>query len=643
MLEPLDRRHLFDALRPPVGYDVDVAIGTTFSLDLMALLAVPLAFALFDWEDDSGKVTADPLALLEAARRYARKTHIFCQSGQIHLPRQRSPLFYELERVVKEVRAPDERGIFHPKVWVLRFTPATKNDSVLYRLLCLSRNLTYDRSWDTVLRLDGELIDRDLGIAANHPLGDFIKELPNRMIQPPEDELRKTISKVQDELRRVRFTLPEGVEQVRFHPLGLGFEETQDWWFPGRCEQLLAVAPFMDKITLKRFASKTEGKCKLVSRLEQLQELPGDLLAKFADVYYLHPDASEVENSETPTPVDEQEPDKSDVPEEVESETLTGLHAKLYITDAGRKASLWTGSANATSAAFSRNVEFLVELVGTKSEFGVAAFLERMKGQTRFADLLHKFDSQEIVVEKDAEARDAEKLAKRVRTALLGLSIKATVSPIPDSLVFNMVLSGTATTRARFQPESVAISCWPVTLPEREAVDGLGLVSGKLILFPKLTFEALTAFMAFDVKAVVGNGTHRLRFVLNLPVEGLPNDRPERMLRLVLQNKRQVLRMLLLLLADNGADVMIGLSQGHEISDADHADYGGHGLGDLALLEPLLKTLEHNPAKLIRVARLISDLEKAPEGTDLLPPGFMQIWTPIWAVAQRLVNECKIK
>ena len=98
MLEPLDRRHLFDALRPPAGYDVDVAIGTTYSLDLMALLAVPLAFALFDWEDDSGKVTADPMALLEAARRYAGKIHIFCQQGQIHLPKQRSPLFCVLRK-----------------------------------------------------------------------------------------------------------------------------------------------------------------------------------------------------------------------------------------------------------------------------------------------------------------------------------------------------------------------------------------------------------------------------------------------------------------------------------------------------------------------------------------------------------------
>jgi hypothetical protein len=448
MLEPLDRRHLFDALRPPDGYDVDVAIGTTYSLDLMALLAVPLAFALFDWEDDSGKVTADPLALLEAARRYARKTHIFCQAGQIHLPRQRSPLFYELERVVKEVRAPNERGIFHPKVWVLRFTPAAKDDPVLYRVLCLSRNLTYDRSWDTVLRLDGELLNRDLAIAANHPLGDFIKTLPKLMVRPADDELRKTVSKVQDEVRRVRFTLPAGIEQVRFHPMG--FEEAQDWWFPGRCDQLLAVAPFVDGISLKRFATKTQGKCKLVSRLEQLQELPADLLAKFTDVFYLHPDASELEDSEATASNDDQEPEKPDVEKtDADTEVLTGLHAKLYITDAGWKSSLWTGSANATSAAFSRNVEFLVELVGKKSDIGVNAFLKRLKGQTCFADLLHKFEPQEIAVEKDAEARAAEKLAERVRAALLELSLKASVSLIPDSPEFKMVLSGEAATGAQ--------------------------------------------------------------------------------------------------------------------------------------------------------------------------------------------------
>ena len=38
---------------------------------------------------------------------------------------------------------------------------------------------------------------------------------------------------------------------------------------------------------------------------------------------------------------------------------FSGLHAKLYILEEGWDARLWTGSANATNAAFSgANVEF---------------------------------------------------------------------------------------------------------------------------------------------------------------------------------------------------------------------------------------------------------------------------------------------
>src|ERR1043165_9260986 len=65
MLEPQSRRHLLEALRPPPGYALDCAIGTTFSLDLLTMLTAPLAFTLFDWEDEGGHPTADPLALLE--------------------------------------------------------------------------------------------------------------------------------------------------------------------------------------------------------------------------------------------------------------------------------------------------------------------------------------------------------------------------------------------------------------------------------------------------------------------------------------------------------------------------------------------------------------------------------------------------
>src|SRR6266536_1505684 len=50
VLGPEDRRLATDCLRPPDGYGLDQAIGTTFTLDLLAVIAAPLAFARFDRE-----------------------------------------------------------------------------------------------------------------------------------------------------------------------------------------------------------------------------------------------------------------------------------------------------------------------------------------------------------------------------------------------------------------------------------------------------------------------------------------------------------------------------------------------------------------------------------------------------------------
>ena len=44
MLQPTDRRLLFDALAPPTGFKLDFAVGTTYTLDLFALLSAPVAF-----------------------------------------------------------------------------------------------------------------------------------------------------------------------------------------------------------------------------------------------------------------------------------------------------------------------------------------------------------------------------------------------------------------------------------------------------------------------------------------------------------------------------------------------------------------------------------------------------------------------
>ena len=131
MLNPEERTQTLETLRPPLGYELDCAIATTFSLDLIALLTAPLAFTLFDWEDQEGQQIADPLAILESLRRYAERISIFCQSGHIAVPKHSQQLFSHLEESIFQVSL--DSGVFHAKTWVLRFT--SKDEPVIYRVI----------------------------------------------------------------------------------------------------------------------------------------------------------------------------------------------------------------------------------------------------------------------------------------------------------------------------------------------------------------------------------------------------------------------------------------------------------------------------------------------------------------------------
>ena len=178
MLEPADRHLYIEALRPPTGYRFDCAAVTTYSLDLIALLAAPLAFTAFGWRLEADGLGADPLPVLDALRRHIDRIAVFCQKGQIKVPHAYQPLFDYLESTVHEVALPQGRGVFHPKTWLLRYVDLEDDGPVRYRFVCLTRNLTFDSEWDTMVALDGVLTERRNAYARNHPLGDFIAALP---------------------------------------------------------------------------------------------------------------------------------------------------------------------------------------------------------------------------------------------------------------------------------------------------------------------------------------------------------------------------------------------------------------------------------------------------------------------------------
>lgn len=620
MLEPSDRRVLREALRPPQGYTVDRAIATTFSLDLVALLIAPLSFSLFDRlakRDDPTADEGDALgatALLQAVRSHAERLTVYCQAGSIASPGRYRQLLAYLEGSVIEVQPPNGNGVFHPKVWVQRFTAA--KGPVRYRLLVNSRNLTFDRSWDTMLTLEGELRQRTNAIARNHPLGDFIAALPGLAVRPVSKRAAADAAQLADELRRVEFEVPLGFEdELKFWPIG--HDGKARWPFDSRIDRMLVISPFVAKETLERLSEQGNGHV-LVSRVEELAALPAEAFASFEEVHVLN-EGAEVE----PDEAEKQGASGAD-------EAASGLHAKLYVADAGWNAHVWTGSANATNAAFNSNVEFLVQLTGKKGKVGVDAVLGEAGGSAgALRALLVAFTAPASPTTPDpiAEALDAR--LRALRTAVASAPWKAVVSPEPEpgdgTERYRIVLR---TDKPLALGSGVEARCWPIALaPEHSAMLAL-TPSGASAAFARLSFQAITSFFAFSLRAQEGQQKAEAVFVVNAPLEGAPEHRHARILQALLDDPAKVMRFLRMLLAIDPVAGIEEILAGEGEADGAGAGWSGSGT-EAPLFEALLHALDREPSRIEDFDRTIRELRSTLEGAALLPPDLDAIWLPL--------------
>jgi hypothetical protein len=598
MLEPHSRTLLFDILRPPDDHRLDCAIAATYTLDLLALLTAPVAFSLFEVDDPAEILKRDSLSLLESLRRYADRLTVFCQAGQIALPKAQFPQFAYLENTVVQCRRPGPGASFHPKVWVLRFLGP--NDTPRYRFACLTRNLTFDRCWDTALTLEGEVGGRV--ITANNPLSEFIRALPGRAVSAASEAVATRVGLMEAEVRRVRFELPEGFTDYRFHPRAPGGRSLP---FGAAGQRMLVVSPFVSEDGLRRVTARRKGSM-LVTRRETLDAGT----CKAPDVARFFVLASEADPASADTEA---------------APASRGLHAKCYVQDDGTQARIWTGSANATEAGFGRNVEFLVELVGPKSKFGIDALMKREDGKTNLIDLLQEVSLPEAgKIDETAEGLRAT--IDRMRDAIAGAGLAILVTDTDDG--YDLRLSSAVGLDMEAQ---TSVTCWPVTVGRHFAQPlQAGVVD---VVFASLSLEGLSGFMAFEVRTSAGDREAVEIFVVNLPIEGAPVDRKERLLRSVLTDRKRFLQYLLLLLTDEGVELgdQIG-----EIEKGDRDQSNGFLVSGAPVLEALMRTLERSPERLDHVARLVDDIRKQDGAHELFPPGFDDIWKPIWAARQEM-------
>jgi hypothetical protein len=589
MLSPDVRSLYTNALLPPPGFVFDQAIATTFSVEPTTLLTVPLHLALLHRVQDAEQ---NGIALLEALRRVTERTTVYSERGRMQVPRKTHVLYALLESMVVEAKAP-QGGAFHPKLWVLRFVVPDSDEPPLLRLLILSRNLTEDRSWDLLLQLEGQ--PGGQYVAANRELGELIRDLPTMAVGDVSEMRRAQAALLGDEVRRTHWELPAGFESVVFHVLG----RKRGRWLPPRSSELAVISPFLTAPALAELRETTGRLVAVISRPEELDALTA-VERSIAEKCWVLDEAAESEDGEA-----------------LEYRDVLGLHAKAFVLRCGWDTKLFVGSANATSAALlaGTNIEVLAELSGKRTK---VKGIEEMLGADGLGSVLMEYQPPEAPVPADAELQAAEKALEVARGTLAGSRLSIRCERAEDE--WRLVLQG----QERVPLQGIArLRAWPLTVSEELAADAWGLLSEGHAVLGRFSAASITGLIAFELVAAARPET-TLRFALNLPVEGLPDERDAAILRTVVRNREGFLRYLLLLLGD----LAPGEPPVQELTGrgSGASGWGSGAMDEMPLLEDLARAFSRDRARLREVGRVIERLQGSAEGEQIVPQEFLELW-----------------
>jgi hypothetical protein len=609
MLNPDNRHLLIDAFRPPAGMTLERAVGTTFTLDLDALLLAPVALAMHSFEADG---SADPLALLESVRRYADRITLFCQAGAIRVPGRVQPIVTYLEDSVIPLHMEQGR-LFHPKLWVLHFAGEAAER---VRLLCLSRNLTFDHSWDTILWIDGTPGD-DLLIEENAPLAGFLRVLPTVGASRPVGAARDaSIRVLADRVMTTEWDLPEGFDELRFWPMGRKEWSQPEFWG----DRLLAISPFLSRSTVLSLAEGTKS-ATLISRASGIDGIGRDALAPFGEeVYVIDADLPE-EGDPAPLADD-------DASESRPAFGLRGVHAKTFIYEQSGRAWWYTGSANATEAGIgptvegpARNIEFMTELSGPKYKVGIDTALDRPENGPLRNLLVQHLPENAEPVEPTEQAAAQFRLDSLVR-AISAVDVATRVDPVGDDYA---VAVEADLSDLSFDGAEATIR--PATTG---AATAEALTAGSLnrIDLGRMTISGITAFLVVEASISVEGVELRSAALIKSDVLGIdPEERQRRVFSAQFENSGDLIRYLLFLLTD------LDVGQVAELL-AVPTGAGNHRWAtapdSIPLLEMMLNALARGANEsLERVAAVLEDLQSEDGDERRIPDGLLEAWAAI--------------
>ena len=599
MLNPNnDRLDYGQILAPPAGYNLDFAVGTTYSLNLDALVGASLALGLS--EETDSELMNNPVCLLEALRSTGDNVALFCEGGQIHMPNRVTPLYILLEKMVFSVKTPKRKGIaaypsFHPKFWLIRYR--NNDGDLLYRVIVLSRNLTFDRNWDIAYYMDGHVTEDTTD--KNEPVCDFLRYLAAQLsdTESGKDKTKKIRALIR-ELPNVIFEpLEKAFYDYEFIPNGVRrasggvyqFDETD--LFKDTFHEILIISPFLSGSVIRDFNDRNtrslinDARYMLITREMSLGRLKPEDVSHF-QIYTMR-DA--VIDGETAISDEEQETQKQDI------------HAKIYMIRKYSSSDLYLGSLNASHNAVYGNIEFMI----------------RLRSKRRYLDL-DKLAASLFGPEKDGSDNPFQEVT--LQTAIIEeedeptKALDAVVKEINRSnptAVVHQEDEEYYSASVHFEncdTKGYQISIRPLLSRRTEDFS-------RDILFTQLTITQLSEFYVISVS----DGEQAIERILIISTDGLPDDREKQVVSSVINDRDCFYRYIAFLLGDDSILSMLEINNAGVEADDTMSRQVYHVP---ALYEKMLQTAAVNLEKFNGIEYLMKTISE----DGIIPEDFKKLY-----------------
>jgi hypothetical protein len=597
MLNPEKDRIDYGAiLSPPEGYVLDKAIATTYSLDLNVLISIPVALCFSkSLEFDT---TKNSIAILDSIRRISDSVKIYCQAGQIKVPENHNWLYSLMEKCIVQI-PPTKTQSFHPKIWILRYLDGNK--SAAYRIIVLSRNMTFDDSWDVAFKLDGVCKpNRSSNVAKNKPLIELLEWLYDY-------ENTSWLKSFIRDFAKTEFICTEGsFEDFQFIVAGIDKNKSVKLFSSGEFDEVLIISPFLSNQTLRIAENSSRTIPRLFTRESELRGLDSELLKLF-EVYHLSDDF--------------QKGDQYLDTEGSGSVTLQDLHAKVYAIRSGRQASLTLGSANCTHRGFDSNVEVLLRLNGAASKMGPSIIFEELMDQG--IGVFVRFQGAPKYSDEELKTLNTEKALHEVKIEMVNVSIKGNVTKNADG---NYCMDLRYDLQNLTFGDNVKIKLRLLNASEQPKDLKWGLINN--LEFVNIREIDLSCFVVITI--VIGDVKNE--FLLKISVSNLPTSRGTLIFSEMIMNPKTFLKYIRFLLMESEIleDVELAYADGARQIAVQNQDADLFFLtSSEALYESLLKAKSRNPEKLNQIKELINKLKGEGGRADIIPEHFQSLWDVI--------------